>query len=224
MENSLELLEEVRKHGVYTAFSFNFEKGELEYVSPMYKFEIDKETGELVAIGETYTPEETINSVVSNWLVEKTAEINQKMAEIGDYIVETGFIYSEVRINNNFITNIAWCYEKRKSGIAKCWARLFEEEIKVKCETQKGSLYIMDSPIVVSFPFEFKSIYKCICSGGSARATSIQMPRAVSFSVGTEGAINGYVNVLVTASQKDEIEQPFECCIDVAGLWKTYGE
>ena len=82
MENSLELLEEVRKHGVYTAFSFNFEKGELEYVSPMYKFDIDEETGELVIIGETYSFEETIELLTNEYIAQNAAKYDENFASL----------------------------------------------------------------------------------------------------------------------------------------------
>lgn len=74
-EETLDLLEEVRKHGVYTAFSIDFETGEVEYVSPSYNFIIDKESGELKAIGETYSFEETIQAIVTEWLNENGANI-----------------------------------------------------------------------------------------------------------------------------------------------------
>lgn len=70
-----ELLEETRKHGVYTAFSIDFETGEVEYVSPSYKFQIDKISGDLEAIGEAYTFEETIQLIVMEWLNENGANI-----------------------------------------------------------------------------------------------------------------------------------------------------
>jgi len=82
MEKSLELLEEVRKHGVYTAFSFNFEKGELEYVSPMYKFDIDEETGELVAIGETYSFEETVELLTNEYIAKNAAKYDENFASL----------------------------------------------------------------------------------------------------------------------------------------------
>ena len=71
-----ELLEETRKHGVYTAFSIDFETGEVEYVSPSYKFQIDKISGDLEAIGETYTFEDTIQLIVTEWLNENGANIS----------------------------------------------------------------------------------------------------------------------------------------------------
>ncbi|MBO7240231.1 MAG: hypothetical protein J6V23_07095 [Bacteroidaceae bacterium] len=67
-ENALAILDEVKKHGVYTIFTANFETGELFYESPKYKFEIDKETGELEIIGRAYTLEDTMRLVAQEWL------------------------------------------------------------------------------------------------------------------------------------------------------------
>lgn len=72
-----EILAEVTKQGVYTAFSVDFTTGEVEYVSPSYKFVIDEESGELNAIGETYTFEETVREVVSEWLISNGANIDE---------------------------------------------------------------------------------------------------------------------------------------------------
>lgn len=71
-----EILEEALKHGVYTAFSINFDSGEVEYISPSYSFVVDKETGELNAIGESYTPEENIEHQVDEWLSSKSGDID----------------------------------------------------------------------------------------------------------------------------------------------------
>lgn len=71
MENSEELLEEVKLHGMYTAFSIDFTTGEVEYVSPSFKFNINKETGELDAIGQAYSFNDEIGRVVTEWLGEK---------------------------------------------------------------------------------------------------------------------------------------------------------
>ena len=70
MKNSEEILEEVKLHGVYTAFSVDFTTGEVEYVSPSFKFNVNNETGNLDAIGQTYTFEEEIGRVVLEWLEE----------------------------------------------------------------------------------------------------------------------------------------------------------
>lgn len=61
-EESAEILEEVQKHGVYTSFSVNFDTGEVEYISPAYEFKVNKESGELEAHGETYTPDATVEA------------------------------------------------------------------------------------------------------------------------------------------------------------------
>jgi hypothetical protein len=64
-------LSEVRKHGIYTAFNMNFGSGELEYVSPMYSFNVDKTTGELVANGIVYSIEDNIKALVEQVLEER---------------------------------------------------------------------------------------------------------------------------------------------------------
>lgn len=68
MENSKAILEEVRKHGMYTAFNVDFNSGELEYVSPSFIFNIDEETGHLIADKQTYTFEEEVFRIVEDWL------------------------------------------------------------------------------------------------------------------------------------------------------------
>lgn len=71
MENSEEILSQVRQHGTYTAFQVNFNTGEVEYVSPRYTFDIDKTTGELKANEQTYTFIGEIERVVTEWLASK---------------------------------------------------------------------------------------------------------------------------------------------------------
>lgn len=97
MADSEEILEEVKLHGVYTAFSVDFETGEVEYVSPSYKFTVNLETGELDVTGQAYTFEDDIGRVVTEWLetngvsisslqaisethTEEIAELNEAMA------------------------------------------------------------------------------------------------------------------------------------------------
>ncbi len=69
MENSEKLLEEVKLHGVYTAFGIDFESGEVEYVSPSFKFKIDLESGELDVIGQNYTFDNEVGRIVDEWLL-----------------------------------------------------------------------------------------------------------------------------------------------------------
>ena len=69
MENSEEILEEVKLHGVYTAFNVDFESGEVEYVSPSFKFKIDLESGELDVIGQNYTFDNEVGRIVEEWLL-----------------------------------------------------------------------------------------------------------------------------------------------------------
>lgn len=68
MKNSEEILAEVRTHGLYTAFSVDFETGEVEYVSPSFKFVINRNTGELDAIGQSYSFDTEVGRVMTEWL------------------------------------------------------------------------------------------------------------------------------------------------------------
>ncbi len=106
-EESAEILTEVQKHGVYTAFSVDFATGEVKYISPKYKFNINKETGELDAIGEAYTPEETVDLVVTEWLNSKETDIKNLKQ---DYIVES---YVQER----------WTVRKWSSGLCELWKK-----------------------------------------------------------------------------------------------------
>ena len=98
MEKSLELLEEARKQGVYTAFSFNFETGELDYVSPVYQFHIDQENGELVAIGETYTFEETIELLTNEYIANKAEKYDENFASLNSSYEELNQTVSELDV------------------------------------------------------------------------------------------------------------------------------
>lgn len=70
MEDSEEILKEIKLHGVYTAFKVNFETGEAEYVSPSFTFKVNLQTGELDAEGQTYSFEDEIGRLVEAWLEE----------------------------------------------------------------------------------------------------------------------------------------------------------
>lgn len=74
-DDAIEVLEEVRLHGVYTAFSVDFETGEVKYVSPSYKFDVNEETGELDAVGVNYVFEDVIRGLVTDFLIEQGANI-----------------------------------------------------------------------------------------------------------------------------------------------------
>lgn len=121
MEQSLELLEEVRKHGVYTAFSFNFEKGELEYVSPMYKFDIDEETGELVVIGETYSFEETVELLTNEYIAKNAAKYDENFASLNSSYEglseDVSDLETEIRTERDRITNLSTSLETTNSNL-----------------------------------------------------------------------------------------------------------
>lgn len=88
-DESKTLLNEMTKHGVYTAFTLDFTTGELNYISPLYSFSIDSKTGELKAKGEAYNATETVNKIVTEWLESKAAAINASLEQGNAEIAET---------------------------------------------------------------------------------------------------------------------------------------
>ena len=160
-EETTELLTEVKKHGVYTAFSVNFETGEVEYVTPSYKFNINENNGELEAVGNAYTFEETIEYLVKQWLVDNGVDyknlsntvkqnsndindLSNQFAEIKDYIVEQG------------VSGI-WTYEKWNSGKAKCRGSTTYVADNFSMAFGEGSGLRMPSTgtTEIDYPFEF---------------------------------------------------------------------
>ena len=77
---SEEILTEVRQHGVYTAFSVDFETGEVKYISPKYTFNVNESTGHLDAYGDEYDADAVINKMVTEWLEEKTKVADEALA------------------------------------------------------------------------------------------------------------------------------------------------
>ena len=74
-ELASDMLTEVRKHGVYTAFDMDFESGELQYVSPSYDFTVNPESGELDVIGKDYSFEEAVEGIVAEDIADDVAQI-----------------------------------------------------------------------------------------------------------------------------------------------------
>ena len=97
MQNSKEVLDEVKKYGMYTAFSIDFTTGRLEYVSPSSDFKVNEETGQLEAVHQTYTFNEEVYEVVNMWLREKGVEIDQlkNHSERIENLEETAKLVSE---------------------------------------------------------------------------------------------------------------------------------
>ena len=90
MENSEEILEEVKLHGVYTAFNVDFETGEVEYVSPSFKFKIDLESGELDVIGQNYTFDNEVGRIVEEWLLANKIVLSDLQAISKTHTTEIG--------------------------------------------------------------------------------------------------------------------------------------
>lgn len=76
-EATEDILEDVLKFSGHTAFKVNFASGEVEYVSPRYKFDVNQETGEMDVEGTAYTFEGDIQGVVDEWLVQRGADVDK---------------------------------------------------------------------------------------------------------------------------------------------------
>ena len=64
------VLNEVRQQGVYTAFTLDFNTGEIEYASPSFAFEVNTNTGKLDVIGQSYSFSEEIYRLITMWLAQ----------------------------------------------------------------------------------------------------------------------------------------------------------
>ena len=113
MENSEEILEEVKLHGVYTAFSVDFETGEIEYISPSFKFKVNLESGELDAIGQTYKFEDELGRVVEKWLLANKIVLSDLQdissthaEEIGELKEEIADLHSEDEVLGNRMNEV----------------------------------------------------------------------------------------------------------------------
>lgn len=100
MTDSEEILEEVKLHGVYTAFSVDFETGEVEYVSPSFKFNVNLETGELDAEGQTYTFDDEIGRVVEAWLGERGVMLSDLQEISSQHSEEIGALQETVETHS----------------------------------------------------------------------------------------------------------------------------
>ena len=76
-EATEDILEDVLKFSGHTAFSIDFASGEVEYISPRYKFGVNQETGEMDVEGTAYTFEGDIQGVVDEWLVQRGADVDK---------------------------------------------------------------------------------------------------------------------------------------------------
>ncbi len=106
MTNSEEMLAESRLHGVYTAFSVDFETGEVEYVSPSYKFNVNLETGDLEAEGQAYTFEDDIGRVVEEWLAENGVVLKDLQQISEGHTNEIAELADNIESLNNRVTPI----------------------------------------------------------------------------------------------------------------------
>lgn len=142
-DNATDLLEETRKHGVYTSFMMDFDSGELLYFSPSYSFDIDEESGELVAEGNTYNAEEVIQTMVAD-----ATEANSG----ADYVIEEGTVTTDSTDN---ALKTEWKYRKWASGIAEAWGISERRYGGDACNTFSNDFSMFDLGGARNYPFHF---------------------------------------------------------------------
>lgn len=77
-----ELLREVEGHTVYTTFAIDFETGEIKYVSQNFEFNVNKESGELEAIGAANDFDNLIREVVTDWFYGKGVDVGTLIPQV----------------------------------------------------------------------------------------------------------------------------------------------
>jgi hypothetical protein len=105
-EDALSILNEVKKHGVYTIFDANFETGELIYESPKYDFDIDKESGELHIIGKAYNIDETMRLVAEEWLRSEGVTFPEFKTLFDDTVVNVNVLNETVAEHSEIVERV----------------------------------------------------------------------------------------------------------------------
>jgi hypothetical protein len=96
MENSEDILQEVKLHGVYTAFSIDFESGEVVYVSPSFNFKLNTESGELEAEGQNYTFNDDAGKFVEEWLIANGVVLTDFQKVATEHITDIEFLKNRI--------------------------------------------------------------------------------------------------------------------------------
>lgn len=98
MQNSNDILQEVKLHGQYTAFTTNFDTGNLEYVSPIYTFEVNNETGQLEVNEQNNSFNDEVGAKVQEWLG-KRGVVLEDLQQLSDDVKANGEEIAEQNLN-----------------------------------------------------------------------------------------------------------------------------
>ncbi|MBQ2614759.1 MAG: hypothetical protein IJB80_05480 [Clostridia bacterium] len=97
-ESARSILNEVKLHGVSTAFAVNFETGELVYMSPKYRFTVNAENGNLEIEGQAYTFEQGIGVYANAWFLEQGIDVAELKETSKRHTEEIAEIQEEARL------------------------------------------------------------------------------------------------------------------------------
>lgn len=131
MENSEDILEEVRLHGVYTAFKVDFESGEVEYVSPHHSFKINIESGELDAEQQSDSFDAEIGRLVNEWLMHFGVEISTLTTSVEGHRIQIADLETNVSAAEKNIFSLDTRTTESEKKIENLEEGLEEEKNKV---------------------------------------------------------------------------------------------
>lgn len=128
VEEAATLLYEAKQHSLYTAFQFNFDTGELVYISTVYEFGINQETGRLEVLeGTIYNPDEVIAYSVEQFIESKSEAINEKV----DEAINIAKGRNKAHIFGTTEEMNAWLSDESNKGILTVGDNLYIDELDV---------------------------------------------------------------------------------------------
>ena len=124
LKESEGVLDEVRKQGVYTAFTLDFNTGEIEYASPSFSFFVNNDTGKLEVVGQSYSFSEEIYRLITMWLAQNGVVLSD--------LEKISTTHTELLANLGISVDGLWEYvEAMNSRIAEISGSLTETIVKL---------------------------------------------------------------------------------------------
>lgn len=133
------------------------------------------------------------DNAVANRVVK--AYIDGKIIEQADYFVEVG-------------KSGIWDYEKRASGIVKCWG--IHHIDYIICDIYHEDGYYQSNDIHISFPFDFPAVPHCMING--CNSSRLVFPQVIS-----HGSSDMVIRLMANSPN---IEVYIDISIEIKGRWK----
>jgi hypothetical protein len=149
MENSEEILEEVKLHGVYTAFNVNFETGEAEYVSPSYNFKVNLNTGDLEANARESEYYQEVGELVTEWLMHNGVDIGEIKSTVDGYSSRITTLETTVEADGREINSLIQTTTEHGNELGKLKTNIEDIEkakLSLSGGTMEGPLTLCENP------------------------------------------------------------------------------